>query len=63
MAIPHAIIFIGKALNLHIVAEGVETEPEKEILALCGCNEFQGYLFSRPLPSAAVDEYLRSKIN
>ena len=61
MAIPHAIIFIGKALNLHIVAEGVETEPEKEILALCGCNEFQGYLFSRPLASSAVDAYLLSK--
>ena len=62
MAIPHAIIFLGKALNLHIVAEGVETEEEREILAVCGCNEFQGYLFSRPLQRPAVDAYLQAKI-
>jgi diguanylate cyclase (GGDEF)-like protein len=63
MAIPHAIIFLGKALNLHIVAEGVETEAEREILTICGCDEFQGYLFSRPMQSAAVNEYLQSKIS
>ncbi|MBS1131801.1 MAG: diguanylate cyclase/phosphodiesterase with sensor(s), partial [Proteobacteria bacterium] len=62
MAIPHAIIFLGKTLDLHIVAEGVETEEERAILAVCGCNEFQGYLFSRPLQSAAVDTYLQAKI-
>jgi len=63
MAIPHAIIFLGKALNLHIVAEGVETEAERDVLAVCGCNEFQGYLFSRPMQLAAVDEYLRAILN
>ena len=51
MAIPHAIIFLGKALNLHIVAEGVETEAEREILTVCGCHEFQ---------AAALGDYLRA---
>lgn len=63
MAIPHAIIFLGKALSLHIVAEGVETEAERDVLALCGCNEFQGYFFARPMQQAAVNEYLRSILN
>ena len=63
MAIPHAIIFLGKALNLHIVAEGVETGAERDVLAACDCNEFQGYFFSRPMQLAAVDEYLRSILN
>lgn len=61
MAIPHAIIFLGKSLDLHIVAEGVETAAERDILTLCGCNEFQGYYFSRPMQRAAVDEYLMAK--
>ncbi|MCG2578120.1 EAL domain-containing protein [Dechloromonas sp. XY25] len=63
MAIPHAIIFLGKTLNLHIVAEGVETEGERDVLAISGCNEFQGYFFARPMQHAAVDEYLRSILN
>jgi diguanylate cyclase (GGDEF)-like protein/PAS domain S-box-containing protein len=61
MAIPHAIIFLGKSLDLHIVAEGVETEAECDILRVCGCNEFQGYLFSRPMQTATVNEYLLAK--
>lgn len=63
MAIPHAIIFLGKTLNLHIVAEGVETEAERDMLAVCGCNEFQGYLFSRPMQAAAVSDYLQPCLN
>jgi diguanylate cyclase (GGDEF)-like protein/PAS domain S-box-containing protein len=58
MAIPHAIIFLGKTLGLHIVAEGVETEAERDMLKVCGCNEFQGYFFSRPMQAAVVAEYL-----
>jgi diguanylate cyclase (GGDEF)-like protein/PAS domain S-box-containing protein len=58
MAIPHAIIFLGRSLNLHIVAEGVETAAEKDVLTVCGCNEFQGYLFSRPMQAAVVTDYL-----
>ncbi len=59
MAIPHAIIFLGKTLDLYIVAEGVETEAELAMLSVCGCDEFQGYLFSRPMQAAAVADYLQ----
>ncbi|MDE2441138.1 MAG: EAL domain-containing protein, partial [Betaproteobacteria bacterium] len=59
MAIPHAIIFLGKTLNLHIVAEGVETAAERDVLAVCGCNEFQGYFFARPMQAAAIADYLK----
>ncbi|HLO61983.1 MAG TPA: EAL domain-containing protein, partial [Azonexus sp.] len=63
MAIPHAIIFLGKTLNLHIVAEGVETAAERDVLAMSGCNEFQGYFFARPMQAAAIGDYLRSILN
>lgn len=62
MVIPHAIIFLGKSLRLHIVAEGVEEQAEMDILATCGCNEFQGYLISRPMQVAAVNAYLQEKL-
>lgn len=58
MAIPRAIIFLGKSLNLHIVAEGVERAEELHALRICGCNEFQGFLFSRPLPALAISGFL-----
>ena len=59
MVIPHAIIFLGQSLDLHIVAEGVENEAEMKVLADCGCNEYQGYLFARPMQGSAVDDYLQ----
>lgn len=63
MVIPHAIIFLGRSLNLHIVAEGVETEAEMEILTACGCDEFQGYLISRPMQVSMLKEYLRERLS
>jgi EAL domain-containing protein (putative c-di-GMP-specific phosphodiesterase class I) len=36
--------------NIGIIAEGVETEKQLEILKLEGCNNFQGYLFGKPVP-------------
>ena len=48
-ALVDAIIQLGRALKLNIVAEGVETEHQRERLASCGCNVFQGYLLSRPV--------------
>jgi diguanylate cyclase (GGDEF)-like protein len=53
-AIVRAIITLGRAMDLPVVAEGVETEEQREFLAGLGCHAFQGYLFSRPLP---VDEF------
>jgi diguanylate cyclase (GGDEF)-like protein/PAS domain S-box-containing protein len=50
-AIVGAIIAMTKELELEVIAEGVETEAQLEFLESRGCNAFQGYLFSRPMPN------------
>ncbi len=50
MAIVSAIIAIGNNLNLNILAEGVETKEQLEKLEAAGCNEIQGFYFSKPQP-------------
>lgn len=49
-AIVTAIVALGQSLNLRIVAEGVETEKQKDFLTALGCNDLQGYLMGRPMP-------------
>ena len=53
MAVTRTIVTLARALDLHLVAEGVETEAQAEVLRSLGCDEFQGYLFARPLPPEA----------
>lgn len=53
LALVSTIIGLGHALNLNVVAEGVETEEESRLLRLLCCDEMQGFLFSRPLPGEA----------
>jgi diguanylate cyclase len=43
------IIAIGKNFGMHIIAEGVETKEQKELLSAFGCDRFQGYYFAKPL--------------
>jgi diguanylate cyclase (GGDEF)-like protein len=50
LAITRAIIGLGHTLGLKVVAEGVENIEEARMLAAAGCDELQGYFFSRPLP-------------
>lgn len=61
MAIPRAVISLGHSLGLDIVAEGVERKEQFDILRCQGCEEFQGYFFSKPLPPEAIPEFLQRR--
>ena len=50
-SIVKTIIAMAQTLNLQVIAEGVETEEQRQLLIDNGCTNFQGYLFSKPIPS------------
>jgi predicted signal transduction protein with EAL and GGDEF domain len=56
--IVNAIIHMGRALRLQIVAEGVETEAQRQFLRQAGCEQYQGYLFAPALAPAAFEALL-----
>jgi EAL domain-containing protein (putative c-di-GMP-specific phosphodiesterase class I) len=58
-AISEAILAMARALGLRVVAEGVETHAQQEFLRERGCDETQGYFFSRPIAAADFAELLR----
>ena len=60
VAIVQAIIGLAKNLNLSVIAEGVETEAQRAWLASEGCDEVQGYFFSRPVAADDFVELLRA---
>lgn len=55
----HAIVGIARGFGLHLVAEGVETNFQMKTLNELGCDEMQGFLFSKPVPAAEVELLLR----
>jgi diguanylate cyclase (GGDEF)-like protein len=57
-AIAQAIINMGKALGMTVVAEGVENAEQQAFLRTHACDEMQGFLFSKPVPAAQVPEFL-----
>ena len=52
LAIVRSIAELAHSLRLHLVAEGIETEEQATLLGALGCDEFQGFLYSKPLPPA-----------
>jgi diguanylate cyclase (GGDEF)-like protein len=58
MAIVSTVISLARALNLRVVAEGVETEEQANLLRLLRCDEVQGYLFGRPVPPEEFEKLL-----
>ncbi|QNA89173.1 EAL domain-containing protein [Massilia sp. Dwa41.01b] len=54
------IMALAHKLDMHVVAEGVETREQHQALAACDCDLFQGFLFSHPLPVAGATEFLRA---
>ena len=59
-AIAQAIISMGKALGMTVIAEGVETTEQETFLRDHACDEMQGYLFSKPVPPQQLADLLRS---
>jgi predicted signal transduction protein with EAL and GGDEF domain len=53
-----AIVALGRALGVSVLVEGVETEEQRVLLRLAGCDEMQGFLFARPAAAKAIDRLL-----
>ena len=60
-AIAQAIISMGKALGMTVIAEGVETLEQEAFLRSHACDEMQGFLFSKPLPAKQMADLLRGR--
>ncbi len=57
-AIVQCIVALARELDMLVTAEGVESEADATLLRAAGCNSFQGYLFGKPMPAAAITERL-----
>lgn len=60
LTIVRAICALATGLGLEVIAEGVESEPQREMLLANGCHRYQGYLFGRPLSADAFEQFVRS---
>jgi EAL domain-containing protein (putative c-di-GMP-specific phosphodiesterase class I) len=59
-AIARTIVALAQSLGLAVIAEGVETQAQRDFLASAACHAFQGYYFSRPLAIEGFEEYVVS---
>ncbi|CAG0938778.1 putative signaling protein [Gallionellaceae bacterium] len=62
MALSEAIIVMAHKLGLKVIAEGVETEEQRDLLIAAGCDYAQGYLYSRPVPPDQLELMLRDDL-
>jgi diguanylate cyclase (GGDEF)-like protein/PAS domain S-box-containing protein len=60
-AIVNAIIAMARSLNLKVIAEGVETKVQAELLRSYGCSEVQGYYFGKPMPVREFDLFVKQR--
>lgn len=58
-AVMRTLVALGRALSAQVIAEGIETEAQRDVLAGLGCPYGQGFLFARPLAPEAVAEWVR----
>ena len=59
LALAEAIIVMGHKLGMKVIAEGVETKKQRDLLTSAGCDYAQGYWYSRPLPPEEFEEFLK----
>ena len=57
-AIVQAVINLGHHLDLTVIAEGVETGEQRDLLRAWGCDEIQGYFYGHPLPAAKATQFI-----
>ena len=62
-AIIRAIVALGHALGMTVLAEGVETDEQRVLLRLAGCDEMQGFLFAKPRPAETIDKVVERSAN
>ena len=58
LALCQAIIAMAHALGMKVIAEGVETKQQRDLLAAAGCDYAQGYLFSRPIAATDFEAFM-----
>lgn len=59
--IAKAIVALGRSLGLSVIAEGVETEGQRDFLADNDCHDYQGYFYQKPLPLSSFSEFVESR--
>lgn len=63
LAIAKMVVALGNSLGLDVIAEGVETEAQRAVLASLGCHHYQGFLFGRPMPVDQFEASLRTRMD